>query len=92
MIELAHEEYGYKEDGRLNDTLSEITNINLCIGEISGPIIGSFLPVLIGYRYTTSALAMAFFIYCTFYSYSNQVLSKKMMKKNPATELLIEMK
>lgn len=64
MIEVAYEDYGYSQDHRLNDTLSGITNMSLCIGEILGPITSSLLYSLVGYSMAATIIA------CTVCGYS----------------------
>ncbi|OMJ93623.1 hypothetical protein SteCoe_3317 [Stentor coeruleus] len=67
MIEMGYMEYGFKKDDRLNDTLSEITNISLCVGEIVGPIAGAYMPLILGYEYASTVLAVVYFAYACVY-------------------------
>lgn len=67
MIETAYLEYGFKKDDRLNDILSEITNISLCVGEIVGPIAGAYMPLTLGYEYASTVLAGVYFSYACVY-------------------------
>jgi Na+/alanine symporter len=67
MIELAHNEYKYEQDHRLNDTIAGIANISFCIGEIIGPIFGSFLCILFNFKAASSILATFYLMYACFY-------------------------
>jgi MFS family permease len=68
MIKVAHDDYGYSEDHRLNDTISSIATISLCAGEIFGPIAATVLYSLYGYAYAATIIAGVFAVYAGIYA------------------------
>lgn len=63
MIEVAQGEYGFGKDDRLNDVISGITNVSLCLGEFFGPLAASALYEPLGFRLATTIIAIFIFVY-----------------------------
>ena len=90
MIELALTEYNYSRDHRLNDTLSGITNISLCVGEFVGPSVASFLCWAFGYGYASTIIGcIALLLAINYYRSSDAY--KTSSKSEDASGKLIEM-
>lgn len=90
MIEVSCRDYGYEEDDRLNDTLSGLTNMSLCIGEIIGPAFSSLFYALIGYSASAdlvTILSLCIFVIFGVFSDAFKKLEKKsVMGKELETE------
>ena len=67
MVEIAHAHYNLPEDDRVNDSISSITTIFISLGEVVGPIVGSFLPMYFGYINTIASYGFLVFAYAIFY-------------------------
>jgi MFS family permease len=80
MIKVAHDDYGYSEDHRLNDTISSIATISLCAGEIFGPVTASVLYSLYGYAYAATIIAGVFAAYAGVYALKSDAVWQR--KKN----------
>ena len=91
MIEVAHKDYNYKEDHRLNDTLSAIANISLCIGEITGPIVSSLLCDAFGFSTASTIVGFGVLVYAIIYLGLSDVLTKENDKEESLVSELIEM-
>jgi MFS family permease len=68
ILEVLKYVYGFDVDDRVHDSMAAITNISLCLGEITGPIMSSLLYYEIGYAYTTFVASLMFFSYGVFYA------------------------
>lgn len=86
MMEVAYTDYHYSKDHRLNDTLSGITNMSLCVGEIFGPIVSSVLCYFFGFSWASSMIAIAAFLWGFVYLYCSDAVSggKAYVKLDPA--------
>lgn len=80
MIEVAHDHYGLAEDDRLNDSISSIASIFMSLGETTGPIAGSFLPMYTGYKITLTFYAFLVLAYAVFYALYSDVFRSTSQK------------
>lgn len=95
MIEVSIRDYGYQEDDRLNDALSGITNMSLCIGEILGPTFASIFYSVLGYSESADLvflLSMVIFVIFAVFSDAFRKVSKvrSVMGKELKTEVSME--
>ncbi|OMJ66171.1 hypothetical protein SteCoe_37083 [Stentor coeruleus] len=86
MLEVAKNEYGYENDHRLNDAMSGITNISLCIGEILGPIIAALLDMLVGYSMAATIVAGLVLGHAIMYMLLSDAFMYKLVKVKIITE------
>ena len=89
MIEVAQTEYGYGKDDRLNDVISGITNISLCLGEFFGPLAASALYEPLGFRLATTVIALLIFIYGLVYLRYCDFASPAKADPNEDSELVL---
>ena len=71
MIEVAQSYYALPEDDRLNDSISTIANIFMSLGEITGPVAGSFMSIYFGFRNALTVYAFVLLLYAIFYAFSS---------------------
>ena len=89
MIEVAQTEYGLGKDDRLNDVISGITNISLCLGEFFGPLAASALYEPLGFRLATTVIALLIFIYGLVYLRYCDFASPAKADPNEDSELVL---
>jgi MFS family permease len=88
MIDVAYLDYDYKEDYRLTDSLSGITNISLCAGEIIGPIVSSFLYYEFGYAKASTIVSFFVLAHGINYAYHSDAFRKIKSKDLLSSELI----
>ncbi|OMJ74387.1 hypothetical protein SteCoe_26716 [Stentor coeruleus] len=77
MLEAARNDYGYENDHRLNDAMSGITNISLCIGEIMGPIVSAILDTFLGYSMAATVVSVFTLIHALNYMILSDAVTYK---------------
>lgn len=88
MIETARDDYGYGKDDSLNDVISGITNISLCLGEFFGPLAAAALYEPLGFGYATTVIAVAIFLYGLVYLRYCEFKSSTIVSLNEDSELV----
>ncbi|OMJ67991.1 hypothetical protein SteCoe_34695 [Stentor coeruleus] len=88
MLEVAKYDYGYENDHRLNDAISGITNISLCVGEILGPIVAALLDMLVGYPMAATIVAGVVLGHAIMYMLLSDALIYKLVKVKIVSEKL----
>lgn len=82
MIDVAKNVYGFEDDYKLNDAITSLANINCSLGEIFGPIIGSYLAIYSGFGIASSMLGFVFLSYTLFYLSTSGIFSIAPNKKH----------
>ena len=91
MIEVAHKDYGYEEDHRLNDAISSLANITLSIGEIVGPILGSFASIYLSPEAAYMILGLFLFAFFIVYAFSLALFKSTTFSKPLLSSMQIEL-
>ena len=89
MVEVMYTFYEYKEDHRLNDTISGLANIGISLGEVIGPIYITLMQRFYSLRIGYTVFALLLLLYSIFYFIvQNTIKRSDEPKKNCETALV----